>query len=116
MKVDVLGVYLVDFKKNKGGEISGKHYGVVLSNISDKDETLLVAPITSKKSGKRYKGGFTIDCTKYQVNPTYEKTFVKIRKIREIDKSRIYGKLRYKLDLEDAEKLKKSFYQFFKFL
>ena len=25
---------------------------------------------TSKKKGKKYKGGFTIDCTKYQQNPT----------------------------------------------
>ena len=31
MKYEVLGVYLVDFQKNRGGELSGKHYGLVLT-------------------------------------------------------------------------------------
>lgn len=53
---DVFGVYLVDFKENIGGEISGKHYAVVLSKISKKDSTLVVAPITSKKRGKSIEG------------------------------------------------------------
>ena len=84
MTYEVLGVYLVDFKTNNvGGEMSGKHYALVLSELSKKDSTLLVAPITSKKAGKKYRGGFTINCTKYQKNPTYAKAFVKIRKIRD---------------------------------
>nr|DAF17129.1 MAG TPA: endoribonuclease [Caudoviricetes sp.] len=117
MKYEVLGVYLVDFQKNRGGELSGKHYyGLILSKMSDKDKTLLVAPMTSKKKGKKYKGGFTIDCTKYQQNPTYEKAFIKIRKIREIDIRRIYGTKKYTLDEEDTEKLRESMYQVFKFL
>ncbi len=32
--------------------MSGKHYALVLSKVSHKDNTLLVAPITSKKKGK----------------------------------------------------------------
>lgn len=115
MKYEVLGVYLVDFKINIGGEISGKHYGLILSKKSEKDKTLLVAPITGKKEGKKYKGGFTIDCKKYQKNPSYEKAFVKIRKIREIDVRRIYGKKTYNLDSEDIKKLKKSMLQVFSF-
>ena len=81
---EILGVYLVDFKSNEGGEMSGKHYGLVLSRTFGEDGTLLVAPITSKKPGKKYKGGFTIECEKYQKNPTYKKAFIQIRKIREI--------------------------------
>ena len=49
---EILGVYLVDFKDNEGGEMSGKHYGLVLSRTFGEDGTLLVAPITSKKTGK----------------------------------------------------------------
>ena len=30
---EILGVYLVDFKNNEGGEMSGKHYGLVVKNI-----------------------------------------------------------------------------------
>lgn len=116
MKYDILGVYLVDFKNNIGGEFSGKHYAMVLSDISSKDNTLLVAPITSKKSGKKYRGGFTIECAKYQKNPSCEKAFVKVRKIREIDNSRIYGKKIYDLDKDDLEKLKKSINDVFKFM
>ncbi len=115
MKYDVLGVYLVDFKNNIGGEMSGKHYALVLSKISLKDNTLLVAPITSKKPAKRYKGGFTIECTKYQEKPSTEKAFVKIRKIREIDKKRIYGRKIYDLDAEDTEKLRVSLRNIFNF-
>ena len=115
MEYEVFGVYLVNFKKNIGGEISGKHYGLILSKMSAKDKTLLVAPITSKKNGKKYKGGLTIECKKYQKNPSYERAFVKIRKIREIDVRRIYGKKIYNLDLEDIEKLKKSMSQVFSF-
>ena len=113
MKYEVLGVYLVDFQKNRGGELSGKHYGLILSKMSDKDKTLLVAPMTSKKKGKKYKGGFTIDCTKYQKNPTYEKAFVKIRKIREIHKSRFLGRKIYDLEESDVIKLKDTFRSYF---
>ena len=116
MQYEVLGVYLIDFKENIGGEISGKHYALILSKMSDKDKTLLVAPMTSKKIGKKYKGGFTIDCKKYQQNPTYDKAFIKIRKIREVDVKRIYGNKKYDLDSEDLEKLKKSIKNVFKFL
>ncbi len=109
---DILGVYLVDFKINIGGELNGKHYAVVLSNLSAKDKTLLAAPITSKKAGAKYRGGFTINCKKYQTNPTHEKAFVKIRKIREIHQSRMYGKKVYDLDNEDkirvVESIKKT--------
>lgn len=116
MTYEVLGVYLVDFKNNIGGEMSGKHYALVLSEISKKDDTLLVAPITSKKANKKYRGGFTIDCKKYQKNPTHEKAFIKIRKIREVSKYRIYGEKIYNLDKADIEELKKHFKNFFTFL
>ncbi|QYR58890.1 type II toxin-antitoxin system PemK/MazF family toxin [Fusobacterium polymorphum] len=117
MTYDILGVYLVDFKANNiGGEMSGKHYALILSELSKKDYTLLAAPITSKKAGKKYRGGFTIDCTKYQKNPTHKKAFVKIRKMREISKSRIYGDKIYDLDVKDKEQLQKVFQKFFSFL
>jgi len=41
--------------------MSGKHYALVLSELSKKDSTLLAAPITSKKAGKKYRGGFTVN-------------------------------------------------------
>ncbi|MBF4806414.1 MAG: type II toxin-antitoxin system PemK/MazF family toxin [Pseudoleptotrichia goodfellowii] len=116
MEYELLGVYLVDFMKNLGGEISGRHYALVISRLSNKDGTLLVAPITSKKQGKKYRGGFTIDCTKYQKNPSYKNAFIKIRKMREIDKIRIQSRKIYSLDEEDTEKLKEAFYKFFYFL
>lgn len=47
MGYDVFGVYLVDFKENFGAEFSEKHYAVVLTKASG-DNTLLVAPLTSK--------------------------------------------------------------------
>lgn len=113
---DVLGVYLVDFQNNIGGELSGKHYALILTSLSYNDGTILVAPITSKKVGKKYRGGITINCKKYQENPSYEKAFIKVNKIREIDKSRIYGKKVYELDFEDTEKLRQSFFKVFNFL
>ena len=101
MTYEVLGVYLVDFKTNNvGGEMSGKHYALVLSELSKKDSTLL----------------FTINCTKYQKNPTYAKAFVKIRKIREISKYRIYGDKIYDLDKDDVRLLQEAFKNFFSFL
>ena len=115
MILEIYGVYLVNFKNNVGGEMSGKHYALVLSEISHKDKTFLVAPITSKKKGHKYRGGFTIDCTKYQEKPTQEKAFVKIRKMREIDKSRLISKkLIYKLDNKDIELCKNKLIHFFR--
>ena len=113
---EILGVYLVDFKNNEGGEMSGKHYGLVLSRTFGEDGTLLVAPITSKKPGKKYKGGFTIECEKYQKNPTYKKAFIQIRKIREISRMRILSKKKYILNKEDTQKLETAFQTFFKYL
>lgn len=111
---DVLGIYLVDFGNNRGGEFSGKHYALILTTLS-KDKTVLAAPITSKKSGKKYKGGFTIDCYKYQSNPSCAKAYIQINKIREIDKTRILSK-RYDLDSADAIVLEQSFKKVFTFL
>jgi mRNA-degrading endonuclease toxin of MazEF toxin-antitoxin module len=74
-----------NFPNRNGKEIYGVHYAVVLTDKTKEDNTLLVAPITSKKSNKKYRGGITIDNTKYQTNPTYDKSFVYIRKIQEID-------------------------------
>lgn len=49
---DVLGVYLVDFGNVRGAEFAGKHYAVVLSSVKINGDSLLVAPMTSKKKGK----------------------------------------------------------------
>ncbi len=116
MNIDVLGVYLVDFKDNTGGELSGLHYAFILSDVSSKDGTLLVAPITGKKPNRKYRGGITIDCNKYQHNPRYNRAFIKVRKIREIDKSRIISKKRYQLDSKDTKRLESKFHEFFIFL
>lgn len=95
-------VYLVNFAKNKGAEFSGKHYAVILTE--QVDNTLLVVPMTSKKKGKRYRGGITIDVKKYQTEPTKGKSFLYVRKIREVDRSRLWKK-RYSLDDEDLKRL-----------
>lgn len=116
MKYEVFDCYLVDFKNNIGGELQGKHYATILSDFSYSDKTVLVAPITSKKKGKKYRGGFTINCRDYQKNPTYEKAFVKINKIREVSVERILGKRIYKLKDDDIKKLIKSFKNVFKFI
>lgn len=107
--MEVHGVYLIDFGANIGKEFNGKHYGIVISPKSKKDETMLVVPITSKKAKVKYRGGFSIDNSKYQATPSCTSSFAKVRKIREIDKKRIIkNKLIYKLDQEDIEKLKTS--------
>lgn len=49
MKHEILGVYLVDFKQNIGGELNGKHYAIVITEMTYNDKTLLVIPISSKK-------------------------------------------------------------------
>ena len=53
-KCEVFGVYLIVFKINEGGELSNKHYGLVLTKMSSSDKTFLVVPMTSKKRNKKY--------------------------------------------------------------
>lgn len=103
---DIHGVYLVDFKKGIGGELSGKHYSIIVTDIKKSDNnTLVVIPITSKKKGKKYRNGITIDCTKYQTNPTHEKAFAMVDKIREVSRYRIYGDKIYQLDESDVKRM-----------
>ncbi len=102
---DIHGVYLVDFKKGKGGELSGKHYSIIITDIRKSDNTLVVIPLTSKKKGKKYRNGITIDCTKYQTDPTHDKAFAMVDKIREVSRNRIYGDKIYQLDKDDINKL-----------
>ncbi len=52
---DIHSVYLVDFKRGIGGELSGKHYAIIITNIKKSDNTLVVIPLTSKKKGKKYR-------------------------------------------------------------
>lgn len=114
MKYVVLGVYLVDFTQNSvGKEIRNKHYAVILNDITKDYNTLLVAPITSKKENRKYKGGITIDCREYQKNPKVNKAFILVKKIREIDESRIKSKIIYKLNTKDSLKLKEYINKFF---
>lgn len=102
---DIHGVYLVDFKKGVGGELSGKHYAVIITGIRKSDNTLVVVPLTSKKKNKKYRNGFTIDCNKYQSEPTHSKAFAMVDKIREVSRFRIYGDKIYELDEADVELL-----------
>lgn len=113
MKYDIYGVYLVNFKLNTGGELSGKHYAVVLSTMHRDYKTFLVAPITSKKPSKKYRNGITIDCLKYQQNPTNDRAFIMIDKIREVSKFRVYGDKLYDLDSDDIAKLRESMLRVF---
>lgn len=96
--MDIGGVYLVNFPYKGGREFYGRHYAVVISEISKDDQTLLVAPITGKKANKRYRGGITIVNTKYQENPKYENSFIYARKIQEIDKRKIIYKRKKQVD------------------
>lgn len=98
MGLDIGGVYVVHFPNRGMNEFHGRHYGVVLSKISKDDNTLLVAPITGKKSGRRYRGGVTLDNLKYQTEPSYDSSFVYARKIQEIDKRRISSERKLKRD------------------
>lgn len=111
-------VYLVNFPNKNGNEFYGKHYAVILTSPAN-DGTLLVAPITGKKPGKKYRGGITLDNHKYQKNPSYDKAYIYVRKIQEIDKRKIHFnkkvmnnyfeksyKLIFELDQEDLTKLK----------
>lgn len=96
--MDIGGVYLVKFPDKGGNEFYGKHYAVVISKLSKDDKTLLVAPITGKKAGKKYRGGITIVNTKYQEHPKYENSFIYARKIQEIDKRKIFYKRKKQVD------------------
>lgn len=116
MDIEKFGVYLINFSKSRGGELSGNHYAIALTNFNKEHKTFLVAPITSKKSGKKYRGGFTIDCKKYQENPSKERAFAMVNKIREVSMHRVYGEMIYKLDDEDIKKLKESLLKVFDFL
>lgn len=98
MGLDIGGVYVVRFPNRGMNEFYGRHYGVVLSKISKDDSTLLVAPITGKKSGRKYRGGITLDNFKYQTKPSYDSSFVYARKIQEIDKRRILSERKLKRD------------------
>lgn len=98
MGLDIGGVYVVRFPNRGMNEFYGRHYGVVLSKISKDDNTLLVAPITGKKSGRKYRGGVTLDNFKYQTEPSYDSSFVYARKIQEIDKRRILSERKLKRD------------------
>lgn len=96
--MDIGGVYLVNFPYKGGREFYGRHYAVVISELSKDDKTLLVAPITGKKANKRYRGGITIVNTKYQEHPKYENSFIYARKIQEIDKRKIIYKRKKQVD------------------
>lgn len=108
-----IGVYLIDFSHSRGGELPGKHYAIAVTVFNKEHKTFVVVPITSKKSGKKYRGGFTIDCKKYQNNPSKEKAFAMVNKIIEVSIHRAYGDIVYKLDDEDVEKLKNSMTKIF---
>lgn len=103
MNIEKMGVYLIDFKQNVGAEFSGKHYAVVITE--QVNNTFLVVPITSKKSGKRYRHGITIDNEKYLSNPKYNRAFLLVRKLREVDRKRVLGTKRYSLDTDDEQRL-----------
>lgn len=116
MVIEKFGVYLVNFYKSTGGELSGKHYAIAITDFNKEHKTFVAIPITSKKSGKKYRGGFTIYCNKYQENPSKERAFAMVGKVREVSIHRVYGDMIYKLDNEDIEKLKKSIFKVFDFL
>ncbi|NLZ76035.1 MAG: type II toxin-antitoxin system PemK/MazF family toxin [Erysipelotrichia bacterium] len=105
MNLVVGDVFLINFGQNIGAEFSGKHYAVILT--TQVNNTMLVVPITSKKRNKRYRGGITLNNTKYQKNPSCEKSFCYVRKIREVDRSRLI-KHAYSLDDKDFKALLKK--------
>lgn len=97
--IEIGKVYLVNFEKTRNGhEFYGKHFAVALTKPNSSDHTLLVAPITGKKNNKKYKGGITLSNNKYQTNPTYEKCFLYLRKIKEIDINKITYRRKPKKD------------------
>ncbi|CAM3118960.1 type II toxin-antitoxin system PemK/MazF family toxin [Streptobacillus felis] len=113
--IEMFSVYLIDLPNiNENSKVlKGKHFGLVLSEVSKKDNTLLIAPLTSKKKNKKYRGGITICNKKYSEKPKYDYAFIKLRKIREIDKTMIISKKKFSLDNEDLRRLKVSFEKFF---
>ena len=96
--MDIGGVYLVNFPDKGGREFRGKHYAVVISNVSEDDGTLLVLPMTGKKAGKKYRGGITIDNNKYQTSPKYDISFIYVRKMQEVDKCKIASTRKKQID------------------
>ena len=55
MKFQQGEVYLINFPQKGGNEFYGKHYAIILTTPDKADGTLLVAPLTGKKSGKKYR-------------------------------------------------------------
>lgn len=96
--MDIGGVYLVNFPDKGGCEFRGKHYAVVISNVSKDDGTLLVLPMTGKKPGKKYRGGIAINNNKYQTSPKYDISFIYVRKMQEIDKRKIVSRREKQID------------------
>lgn len=98
MKFQQGEVYLINFPQKGGNEFYGKHYAIILTPPDKADGTLLVAPLTGKKSGKKYRGGITIENIKYQNTPSKPKAYAYVRKIQEIDKRKIVYKTKKKTD------------------
>ena len=96
--MDIGGVYLVNFPDKGGCEFRGKHYAVVISNVSKDDGTLLVLPMAGKKAGKKYRGGIAINNNKYQTSPKYDISFIYVRKMQEIDKRKIVSRREKQID------------------
>ncbi len=101
MKFQQGEVYLINFPQKGGNEFYGKHYAIILTTPDKVDGTLLVAPLTGKKSGKKYRGGITIENSKYQNTPSKPKAYAYVRKIQEIDKRKIVYKTKKKLIVMD---------------
>ena len=74
MKFQQGEVYLINFPQKGGNEFYGKHYAIILTIPDKADGTLLVAPLTGKKS------------------------YAYVRKIQEIDKRKIVYKTKKKTD------------------
>lgn len=62
MKYTIYSVHLVDFPKGVGGELYGKHYSIILTDIKRSDNTLVVIPIDLVLKMCYY------DCTRNLVN------------------------------------------------
>ncbi|NQG98447.1 hypothetical protein HO675_10185, partial [Streptococcus suis] len=93
-------VYLVNFTQKGGNEFCGKHYAIILTPPDKTDGTLLAVPLTGKKAGKKYRGGITLDNTKYQDTPSKPKAYAYVRKIQEIDIEKARKKLQAIRNLE----------------
>lgn len=113
MNIEKYGVYLVNFYNSTGGELSGKHYAIAITELNKEHKTFVAIPMTSKKKGKKYRGGFTIDCKDYQINPSKDKAFAMVNKLREVSIHRVYGDMIYELNVSDIKRLKLSINQVF---